>query len=237
MALILSIETGTEVCSVALARQGELISLRETLQGRKHANDLAMYIQEVLDENDLYPEELDAVAVSAGPGSYTGLRIGSATAKGLCYSMGKPLIAVDSLLSLANIALEEYHAGILEIEDPARVLLCPMIDARRMEVYTQLFDLKLQAKTPTQAVIIQENSLMEEAADASEIIIFGDGAAKCNEIMTSPKIRLARINNSARGLVSLAEKSYSESNFVDIAYWEPFYLKNFVALKSQKPLF
>ncbi len=145
MALILSIETGTEVCSVALAKDGEMISLRESSgEGRAHANHLALYIEEVLRGNDMDADELDAVAVGGGPGSYTGLRIGVSTAKGMCYALGKPLIAVDSLQALASIAMEEVQAGIVHIGNPETAVLAPMIDARRMEVYTRLFDTGLR---------------------------------------------------------------------------------------------
>lgn len=133
MALILSIETGTEVCSVALAKDGKMISLRESGgEGRAHANNLGVYIDEVLRENDMDADELDAVAVGGGPGSYTGLRIGVSTAKGMCYALGRPLIAVDSLKALANIAMEEYEAGIIDLENPEMAVLAPMIDARQI---------------------------------------------------------------------------------------------------------
>lgn len=233
MAQILSIETGTEVCSVALARDGELISLRENTEGRNHANSLALYIKEVLDENDIYAEELDAIAVSGGPGSYTGLRIGVSTAKGMCYAMGKPLIAISSLTSLANIALEEYNAGIVEIENPDTAVLCPMIDARRMEVYTQLFDMQLHEQNSIEAKIIDASSFGEY----TNLIIFGDGAAKCKDILSGDNVHLVRIASSARGLVTIAEQMYQRSEFVDTAYYEPLYLKDFVGTISKKDPF
>jgi len=236
MAKILSIETGTEICSVALACDGELISLRENFEGRNHAHELGVFFKEVIDENDLDPEDIDAVAVSAGPGSYTGLRIGVSTAKGFCYASGKPLIAVDSLQSLANIALEEYNAGILEIENPSTALLCPMIDARRMEVYAQVFDMKLNPLGEPQALIIDADSLKAQAQH-NELIIFGNGAAKCKEILPNPNIRLARVESSARGLVTIAEQLYNEGKFVDTAYYEPMYLKDFVVTTSKKKFF
>lgn len=233
MAQILSIETGTEICSVALARDGELISLRENTEGRNHAHSLALYIQEILDENDIYAEELDAVAVSGGPGSYTGLRIGISTAKGMCYAMNKPMIAIGSLHSLANIALEEYNAGIVEIENPDTSVLCPMIDARRMEVYTQLFDMKLTQLSRIEAKIIDAASFQEH----KNLIIFGDGAAKCKETMSSENVHLVRIASSARGMVTLAEAMFREGQFVDTAYYEPLYLKDFVGTLSKKDPF
>lgn len=233
MAQILSIETGTEVCSVALARDGELISLRESTEGRNHAHNLALYIKEILDENDIYAQELDAVAVSGGPGSYTGLRIGVSTAKGICYALGKPLIAISSLQSLANIALEEYNAGIVEIENPDTSVLCPMIDARRMEVYTQLFNMKLRNMSEIEAKIIDPISF----AEYENLIIFGDGAAKCKQILTSDNVHLVRIASSARGMVSIAQDLFDANQFVDTAYYEPLYLKNFVGTLSKKDPF
>lgn len=233
MAQILSIETGTEVCSVALARDGELISLRENSEGRNHAHSLALYIQEILDENDIYAQELDAIAVSGGPGSYTGLRIGVSTAKGMCYAMQKPLIAVSSLHSLANIALEEYNAGILEIDTPDTSILCPMIDARRMEVYTQLFDMRLKEVTAIEAKIIDSSSFSQY----QNLIIFGDGAAKCKEILDNDRTHLVKVASSARGMVSIAEDKFNNAQFADTAYYEPLYLKDFVGTLSKKDPF
>lgn len=232
MARILSIETGTEVCSVALAQDGEMISLRESGGGRAHANNLGVYIDEVLRENDLDADELDAVAVGGGPGSYTGLRIGVSTAKGLCYALGKPLIAVDSLKALANIAMEEFEAGIIDLDNPGTALLAPMIDARRMEVYTRLFDTKLNALNETQAHILTAESFADVFAAGRELLVFGNGAQKCADLL--PQAKLARIASSARGLVTLAEAAYRAGEFVDTAYYEPYYLKDFVVTRSKR---
>mgnify|MGYP001045438724 FL=1 len=235
MARILSIETGTEVCSVALAQDGELISLRESgAEGREHANKLGLYIDEVLRENGMDADELDAVAVGGGPGSYTGLRIGVSTAKGLCYALGRPLIAVDSLQALANIAMEEYAAGIVEIEDPTRALLAPMIDARRMEVYTRLFDTALTPQGEAAAHILTSESFAEVFAAGRELLVFGNGAQKCLDLL--PRARFARVASSARGLVSLAETAFQARNFVDTAYYEPYYLKDFVVNPNRRNL-
>lgn len=232
MARILSIETGTEVCSVALAQDGVMISLRESGGGRAHANNLGVYIDEVLRENDLDADELDAVAVGGGPGSYTGLRIGVSTAKGLCYALGKPLIAVDSLKALANIAMEEYEAGIIDLDNPETALLAPMIDARRMEVYTRLFDTNLTAVNETQAHILTADSFADIFAAGRELLVFGNGAQKCADLL--PQAKPARIASSARGLVTLAEAAYQAGEFVDTAYYEPFYLKDFVVTRSKR---
>lgn len=233
MALIICIETGTEVCSVALAKDGEMISLRESGgEGRAHAHNLAVYIAEILEENDLNADELDAVAVGAGPGSYTGLRIGVSTAKGMCYALDKPLIAVDSLKALANIAMEEYEAGIVDIEDPATAVLAPMIDARRMEVYTRLFDTALVPQGETYAHILTEESFADVFAAGKELLVFGNGAQKCAELL--PGATYARVSSSARGLVTLAEAAFNAGDFADVAYFEPFYLKDFVVTQSKR---
>ena len=140
MSLILCIETGTDVCSVGIAKDGELLSLRESDEGRDHARKVGVFVDELLRETGIAPDELDAVAVGKGPGSYTGLRIGVSFAKGLCYGVRKPLVAVGSLDALAEVALEDYEAGILSVPDWEHACLCPMVDARRMEVYAQVFD-------------------------------------------------------------------------------------------------
>lgn len=239
MATILCIETGTPVCSVAIAVDGVLISLRESNPNeRNHAAELAVYIHEILAQNHLKGSELDAIAVGTGPGSYTGLRIGAATAKGLAYSLAIPLIAVDSLQALAHLAYEEYNHGILSLEDPSSALLAPMIDARRMEVYTALFDLKLQRIKPTSAQIITPQFL-EDFARTSEIILFGDGAQKTADLLTplNPNFRFHHIASSARGLIPLAQQQFTAADFVDTAYWEPAYLKDFIVTPSTKKLF
>mgnify|MGYP003245577168 CR=1 FL=1 len=137
MSLILCIETGTDICSVGLARDGELISLRESDQGRDHARQVGVFVDELLSQTGIAPEELDAVAVGKGPGSYTGLRIGVSFAKGLCYGLRIPLVAIGSLDALTEVAKEDYEAGILSVDRWEEACLCPMVDARRMEVYTR----------------------------------------------------------------------------------------------------
>ena len=133
--IILCIETGTDICSAALSEEGKLIALRESREGNDHARNIGVFVDEMLRENDLLPEDLAAVAIGRGPGSYTGLRIGTAFAKGFCYALNIPLLAIDSLESLARIACEDYEVGTIESDDWAGALLCPMIDARRMEVF------------------------------------------------------------------------------------------------------
>jgi tRNA threonylcarbamoyladenosine biosynthesis protein TsaB len=234
MALVLCIETGTDICSVGIAENGELISLRESDEGRDHARKVALFVDEILRENQLLPEELAAVAVGKGPGSYTGLRIGVSFAKGLCYGLQRPLIAVGSLDSLTEVAREDYEAGIIDVDNWEHAVLCPMVDARRMEVYTQLFDTTGHALTEVSAEVVTSDSFAQWRTQ-SPFVIFGNGAAKCTEVL--PDAHLVEVVPSARGLARLAQGAFERGEFVDTAYFEPFYLKNFVATTSRKRLF
>ena len=233
MALILCIETGTDICSVGLSRDGELISLRESDEGRDHAKRVGVFVDELLRENDIAPDELDAIAVGMGPGSYTGLRIGVSFAKGMCYGLQIPLVAVGSLDALAAVAIEDNEAGILDVENWDDAILCPMVDARRMEVYTRLFNAKGEPVSEVSAEIVTEESFSEWRKD-KQLVIFGNGAAKCCEVM--PDATLINITPSARGLARLAEQRLQEGKTEDIAYFEPFYLKDFVVIPSKKKL-
>lgn len=235
MALILCIETGTDICSVAIARDGELISLRESDEGRDHARQVAVFVDELLKENDLRPEELDAVAVGKGPGSYTGLRIGVSFAKGLCYGIQKPLVAIGSLDALTEVAREDYEAGILDIDGWDEAVLCPMVDARRMEVYTQRFTSRGEALSEVSAEVITTESFAAERVSEHPFVIFGNGAKKCEEVLSGAA--WVQVAPSARGLVRLAEEAFEKGQFEDLAYFEPFYLKDFVVTTSKKKLF
>ena len=235
MALILCIETGTDICSVGLARDGELVALRESDEGRDHARQVGVFVDELLREQQLQPEDLDAVAVGKGPGSYTGLRIGVSFAKGLCYGIGRPLIAIGSLDALTEVAREDFEAGILDVEGWEEAHLCPMVDARRMEVYTQLFDSRGVAESEVCAEIVDAGSFAAERADGRPFVIFGNGAAKCAEVLSDAV--LVQVSPSARGLARLAETAYEKGEFEDLAYFEPFYLKDFVVTTSKKSLF
>ena len=235
MALILCIETGTDICSVGIARDGELISLRESDEGRDHARQVGVFVDELLDEMGLQPEDLDAVAVGKGPGSYTGLRIGVSFAKGLCYGIQKPLIAIGSLNALTEVAREDYEAGILDVEGWDDAVLCPMVDARRMEVYTQRFDAEGKALSEVTAVIIDNESFAAERVSKRPFVIFGNNAKKCEEGLSGAQ--WVAVAPSARGLVRLAEEAFEAGEFEDIAYFEPFYLKDFVVTTSKKRLF
>ncbi len=234
MSLILCIETGTEVCSVALAGQGRLLSLLESGEGRDHARKLGVFVDEILRGNGLRPDELSAVAVGAGPGSYTGLRIGVSLAKGLCYGLGIPLIAVGSLEALAHTAAEDIEAGIVDPGDPADLRFCPMIDARRMEVYAQVFDASLQPLSGVTAEVVTQESFGAWRG-GGRLVIFGDGAAKCAGVLGSD-VTLIDVTPSARGQVALAHKAFTEGRFADTAYFEPFYLKDFVVKPSAKKI-
>ena len=191
-------------------------------------------MDELLTENDIDPQQIDAVAVGEGPGSYTGLRIGVSFAKGLCYGLGKPLIAVSSLASLAAVAIEDYNAGIIDIENWDSALLCPMIDARRMEVYTQVFDSKANPLSGVTAEVVDENTLAEHRAATDHFVVFGSGAAKCAEILGA---ELIDVTPSVRGMAAIAESKYAANDFADVAYFEPYYLKDFVVTTSKKRLF
>ena len=235
MALILSIETGTDVCSVALARDGELVSLRESGAGRAHAKRVALFVDELLRETGVQPADLDAIAVGKGPGSYTGLRIGVSFAKGMCYALNIPLISVGSLDALSEVAREDYDAGILDIEDEEwRVArLCPMVDARRMEVYAQIFDNECKSLSDVVAEVVTEDSF-KQWRQSGKLVIFGNGAQKCSELL-SDAIYVG-VSPSARGIVRRAEEAFNAARFEDLAYFEPFYLKEFLVIPSKKKL-
>ena len=233
MSLILCIETGTDICSVGLSRDGELISLRESDEGRDHARNVALFVDELLRENDIAAEELSAVAVGMGPGSYTGLRIGVSFAKGLCYGLQIPLVAVGSLDSMVQVAREDHEAGIIDVDNWEDAVLCPMVDARRMEVYTQMFDTQGLPLNEVKAEIVTEESF-KEWRNERQLVIFGNGAAKCREVLSDATY--INVTPSARGLAALAHQRLEAGQTEDIAYFEPFYLKDFIIIPSKKKL-
>lgn len=233
MSLILCIETGTDICSVGLSRDGELISLRESDEGRDHARNVALFVDELLRENDIAAEELSAVAVGMGPGSYTGLRIGVSFAKGLCYGLQIPLVAVGSLDSMVQVAREDHEAGIIDVDNWNDAVLCPMVDARRMEVYTQMFDTQGQPLNEVKAEIVTEGSFADWRSERP-FVIFGNGAAKCREVLNDATY--INVTPSARGLAALAHQRLEAGQTEDIAYFEPFYLKDFIIIPSKKKL-
>ena len=233
MSLILCIETGTDICSVGLSRDGELVSLRESDEGRDHAKRVAVFVDELLRENGVAADELSAVAVGMGPGSYTGLRIGVSFAKGLCYGLQIPLVAVGSLDSMVQVAREDYEAGIIDVAAWQDAVLCPMVDARRMEVYTRLYSATGEPLSDVRAEIVGEDSFAD-VREKRQLVIFGNGAAKCREVLTGATF--INVAPSARGLARLAEQRLQEGKTEDIAYFEPFYLKDFVVIPSKKKL-
>lgn len=235
MSLILCIETGTDICSVGIARDGELLSLRESDEGRDHARKVGVFVDELLRETGIAPDDLDAVAVGKGPGSYTGLRIGVSFAKGLCYGLRKPLLAVGSLDALVEVAREDYEAGILAVDDWQHARLCPMVDARRMEVYAQVFDSQGTPLTDVSAEVVSEESFAAYRQAGEPFVIFGSGARKCADLLAGATF--VEVTPSARGLARLAQQALDEGRTEDIAYFEPFYLKDFVVTTSKKRLF
>ncbi|VBB48569.1 Peptidase M22 glycoprotease [uncultured Paludibacter sp.] len=224
---LLHIETSTNVCSVALSVNGKCIFSIADDKGQNHAALLSPFIEQALEKAKEQNLKLDAVAVSSGPGSYTGLRIGVSTAKGLCYGYEIPLIAVSTLEILCKEVIKRN-----QIEKNA--LLCPMIDARRMEVYTAFYNLDLEMKQDISAEIITESSF-QDLLQNNTVYFFGNGAEKCKTVLTHPNAKfINNIEPLAENMISLAEKHFSENNFVDVAYFEPFYLKEFQTTTPKK---
>ena len=225
MALILSIETSTNVCSVALHQDAALLGVYELFTEKSHASAITLLIEQLLQQSGYRLADVAAFAVSKGPGSYTGLRIGVATAKGLCYALNKPLIAVSTLEAMAY-GLRKHHP----VKD---YLYCPMIDARCMEVYCEVFNASLASVLPIDARIIHAHSFAE-LLDAHPIIFFGNGAAKCKAILNhhSHALFVEDVYPSAKYTGELAFGRYSSNTFENIAYFEPFYLKEFFYKKA-----
>ncbi|MGI9541763.1 MAG: tRNA (adenosine(37)-N6)-threonylcarbamoyltransferase complex dimerization subunit type 1 TsaB [Cyclobacteriaceae bacterium] len=228
MAIILSIETATTMCSVALHKGPDLLAIRELDEDKSHSRVLAGMIQDVIVEGGLEMSELDAVAISQGPGSYTGLRIGTATAKGLCFSLDIPLIAVSTLKSMA------HGMKFLLQADKMEAWLCPMIDARRMEVYCWLADANLNEIEAEQAKVIVKESFDVEL-EHHQIVFFGNGAAKCEPLLGQSNNALfnAALIPSASFVGNLAQIQYAKKKFQDLAYFEPEYLKEFQTTKPK----
>lgn len=230
MSCILHIETSTEVCSVAVSEDGQNVFKKEDLKGPSHAVSLGVFVDEALSFADSHAMPLDAVAVSCGPGSYTGLRIGVSMAKGVCYGRNIPLIGLPTPKVLC-VPVLLYHD---ELPDDA--LLCPMIDARRMEVYAAVYDRALRPVRDIAADIVDENSYLE-FLEKQPVYFFGNGAGKCKEKITHPNAHfIDGIHPLAGMMFPLAEKAIDEGQFEDTAYFEPFYLKEFVASKPKKLL-
>ncbi len=217
MTLILHLETSTKACSVALSKDGSIVALKESLSDEfSHSENLTVFVQSVIKEAGIELKDLSAISVASGPGSYTGLRIGVSTAKGLCYSLEKPLIAIDSLISLAVLAKEKHPS----------TNLCAMIDARRKEVYCAIYASDLTLIKPITADILDEDSYKEY----EPFVYFGDGAEKMQEDWQGRNcVADTEIHASAKGQIALAFEKFQAQQFEDVAYFEPYYLKDFVS--------
>ncbi len=249
--LILSLETATESWSVALSIDQELIAEKYINEPKAHATILAPFIEEILKENNLTIRDLSAVAVSEGPGSYTGLRVGVSVAKGICYASKKPLIAVNTLAVIAQCAIDNIKDGHLITEpcplpESGITTIVPMIDARRMEVYTAVFNSEGEQLTATEAKVLNEESFSRELAEGA-VLFTGNGAAKFIELLANARIggkKIPYYNNiycaeqlpHASGMRIKANEAFLKQEFKDCAYFEPFYLKDFVAGKPKKLL-
>ena len=233
MERIILIETSTALCSTALAEDGVITSYRESSAPKAHASLTAVFIQEMLSERGITIDDCDAVCVSMGPGSYTGLRVGVSTAKGLCFGSGKPLLAVGTLDTLVAQASEVISS---EVEKSLSYkYIFPMIDARRMEVYTAVFENGRQI-TETAPAIIDENSF-SEYLEQGPCLFIGDGAGKCADVIKHPNAHFRQCFPKASAMLEPALAAYRAGDFKDVAYFEPFYLKEFVATVSKKKLF
>lgn len=230
MSCILNIETSTNVCSVALSQDGVCLYEDVNMEGPSHAQVLAGYVKNAVSFADSHAIPIDAIAISKGPGSYTGLRIGVSEAKGVAYGRDAKLLSVPTL-KLLTVPILLGHE-----ELPENALLCPMIDARRMEVYCALYDRALNEVVQTQALVIDSDSFKDHL-DKQPIYFMGNGADKCVETIQHPNAHFIKnIVPRAKNMIPLAEMAMAKEQFEDVAYFEPFYLKEFVATKSKKLL-
>ncbi len=227
MPLILNIETATKVCSVSLAKGNTMLSNRISYEDKSHSELVTVFVQQIIEELQIDIKTIDAVAVSKGPGSYTGLRIGVSAAKGIAYGIDKPLISVNTLQTMVCMVLNNNDFD-------KNTLFCPMIDARRMEVYTAVYDINCKQIREIKAEIIDENSF-NKLLDNNKVVFFGDGANKCkNTILHENAIFIDDITPLSNYMVKLAFENFKNKQFEDVAYFEPFYLKDFVATKPKK---
>ena len=231
MATILNIETSTDVCSVALTSEGQILDHRENYEGQTHATLLSQYVKEMLDYARSREMKLDAVAVSIGPGSYTGLRIGLSEAKGLAFGLELPLIGVNTLQLLTVSTMFNHFV------DEERLLYVPMIDARRMEVYTAVYTPALDAMLEPQAMILDEHSFESLIDEGYTLVMMGNGSDKARQLFDQERVRfIGGIKPVAVDMLALAEKAYREQQFIDVAYSTPLYLKEFQATKPKNPV-
>ncbi|ADV49392.1 universal protein YeaZ [Cellulophaga algicola DSM 14237] len=224
MAILLNLETATTNCSVSIAENGALLAIKEfDSAAYSHAEQLHIFIEEVLQIASLNLKDLDAIAVSKGPGSYTGLRIGVSAAKGLCFALDLPLISIPTLESMA------YQAHVNDVS-----FVIPVLDARRMEVYSSVFNHDLEEIRETKAEVIDENSF-RDYAEKGKVLILGSGAQKCKETLTHANFSFeTTVVPSAKEMAMLSNKKFKENNLENVAYFEPYYLKDFIVLKKKK---
>lgn len=231
MATILNIETSTEVCSVALTSEGQVLDHRENYEGQTHATLLSQYVKEMLDYAHSREMKIDAIAVSIGPGSYTGLRIGLSEAKGLAFGLNVPLIGVNTLQLLSVSTMFNHFI------DEDDVLYVPMIDARRMEVYTAAYNPALEPVLEPQAMILDENSFGDLIQQGYALVVMGNGSDKAQQVLHGYKVHFVEgVKPVAVDMLALAEKAFREQNFIDVAYSTPLYLKEFQATKPRNPI-
>ena len=227
---IILIETSTSLCSTALVEDGKVVCERLSTEPRAHASMTAPYVNEMLKERGLGVKDCNAVAVSKGPGSYTGLRVGVSTAKGLCFGAGIPLISVGTLDTLVWQAMDD---GL--VPEGCRYIV-PMVDARRMEVYTAVFTPDGKQVTPTEAMVVGEDSFKEQLSEGP-VLFIGDGAGKCQGVINSHNAHFVQCCPKASGMNRPAVAALNEGKFEDVAYFEPYYLKEFMTTTSKKKLF
>ncbi len=227
---IILIETSTSLCSTALVEDGKVVCERLSTEPRAHASMTAPYVNEMLEERGLGVKDCSAVAVSKGPGSYTGLRVGVSTAKGLCFGAGIPLISVGTLDTLVWQAMDD---GL--VPEGCRYIV-PMVDARRMEVYTAIFTPDGKQVTPTEAMVVGEDSFKEQLS-GGPVLFIGDGAGKCQGVINSHNAHFVQCCPKASGMTRPAVAAFNEGRFEDVAYFEPYYLKEFMTTTSKKKLF
>ncbi|MDY6801129.1 MAG: tRNA (adenosine(37)-N6)-threonylcarbamoyltransferase complex dimerization subunit type 1 TsaB [Bacteroidota bacterium] len=237
MALILNIETSTQVCSVSVSEKGQIKGFKEISDEKSHAKYLTVFIDELIKELNISLHDIDAVAVSKGPGSYTGLRIGVSTAKGLCYAKDIPLISVNTLQSMAFGLIQKVNQEDLTIPNFKQSILVPMIDARRMEVYSAFFNSMGEFLRDVKAEIIDQHSY-KDILKSKQMIFFGNGSDKITKTVQGQNtFFLPGFSASAVYMAQLSELFFAEKKFEDVAYFEPFYLKDFIATTPKKNIF
>ncbi|MDY6300830.1 MAG: tRNA (adenosine(37)-N6)-threonylcarbamoyltransferase complex dimerization subunit type 1 TsaB [Bacteroidales bacterium] len=231
MANILNIETSTEVCSVALTSEGQVMDHRENYDGQTHATLLSLYVKDMLEYARSREIRLDAIAVSIGPGSYTGLRIGLSEAKGLSFGLNVPLIGVNTLQLLTVSTMFNHYI------DDDKALYVPMIDARRMEVYTAVYNSALEEVMEPQALILDEHSFSDFLEQGYNLVVMGNGSDKAHQLLTHDRLRfISGVKPVAVDMMALAERAWREQQFIDVAYSTPLYLKEFQATKPKNPV-